>query len=81
MYRDEVSCWTCHAAQATHWSASPTPGSPASGGRSGWTLCTQCHPGVRAEFRQEYHHPVPEGTVRCTDCHALHGESAGAAVS
>lgn len=35
-------------------------------------FCIQCHGEVEAEFALQYHHPVPEGTMRCTDCHAVH---------
>ncbi len=37
-------------------------------------LCYQCHGEVEGEFLLQYHHPVPEGGMRCTDCHAVHGE-------
>lgn len=35
-------------------------------------LCGSCHPSSMAEFRGSSHHPVPEGTVVCSDCHTPH---------
>lgn len=35
-------------------------------------LCGQCHANTVAEFRRFSHHPVPEGRVACSDCHAVH---------
>ncbi|HZO91066.1 MAG TPA: cytochrome c3 family protein [Chthonomonadaceae bacterium] len=36
------------------------------------TLCGQCHPREVNEFRQNFHHPVPEGRMVCSDCHEIH---------
>jgi DmsE family decaheme c-type cytochrome len=36
-------------------------------------LCDQCHTDVKASFNMPFHHPVPEGAVKCTDCHDVHG--------
>ena len=35
-------------------------------------LCYKCHPGVRSQFQMYTHHPVNEGIMNCTDCHAAH---------
>jgi predicted CXXCH cytochrome family protein len=37
-------------------------------------FCLQCHGEIEAELALQYHHPVPEGTMGCVDCHAVHGE-------
>ena len=37
-------------------------------------LCVSCHPDVGANFELPSHHPLREGMVSCTDCHAPHGE-------
>lgn len=38
-------------------------------------LCYRCHAQVSADFMLQFHHPVPEGRMRCTECHAVHGEA------
>ncbi len=40
--------------------------------RSVENLCFQCHSDVRAKFSLPSHHPVTEGHMSCTDCHAPH---------
>jgi len=39
------------------------------------TLCGSCHHSEVAEFRQNSHHPVPEGRLVCSDCHEPHPAS------
>jgi predicted CXXCH cytochrome family protein len=36
-------------------------------------LCFTCHATVRGQFAQPVHHRVPEGLIKCTDCHSAHG--------
>ena len=36
-------------------------------------LCYSCHGAARAQFAQPFHHRVPEGLMKCTDCHSPHG--------
>ena len=36
------------------------------------TACYRCHLDVRGQFNLPSHHPVPEGRMRCTDCHDPH---------
>lgn len=36
------------------------------------TLCSSCHRAEAAQFRLNSHHPLPEGRVSCSDCHATH---------
>jgi predicted CXXCH cytochrome family protein len=36
-------------------------------------LCYQCHQTVEAQFALPEHHRVPEGFMKCTDCHNPHG--------
>lgn len=40
------------------------------------TLCGSCHHIQVAEFRLNSHHPVPEGRLVCSDCHAIHPTTA-----
>lgn len=35
-------------------------------------LCSSCHRKEAAEFRRNFHHPVPEGRMTCTECHDIH---------
>lgn len=35
-------------------------------------LCGSCHKRETTEFRHNFHHPVPEGRLVCSDCHDLH---------
>lgn len=37
------------------------------------TLCFQCHTDIKAYFNMPFHHKVPEGLIKCTDCHDVHG--------
>ncbi len=37
------------------------------------TLCYGCHQTVQAQFAQPEHHRVPEGLMKCSDCHNPHG--------
>jgi predicted CXXCH cytochrome family protein len=36
-------------------------------------LCLQCHSEVKAQFSMPFHHRVPEGSMKCSDCHNPHG--------
>jgi predicted CXXCH cytochrome family protein len=36
------------------------------------TLCGECHKPELNEFRHNFHHPVPEGRLVCSDCHEVH---------
>jgi predicted CXXCH cytochrome family protein len=38
-------------------------------------LCYECHGNIRAQFALPTHHRVPEGALKCTDCHNSHGSS------
>jgi predicted CXXCH cytochrome family protein len=36
-------------------------------------LCFSCHGNIQAQFALPIHHRVPEGLMKCTDCHNPHG--------
>ena len=36
------------------------------------TMCGRCHRKATLEFRHNFHHPVPEGRLLCSDCHDVH---------
>lgn len=37
------------------------------------TVCYRCHATIQAQFALPVHHRVPEGLMKCTDCHNPHG--------
>jgi len=39
-------------------------------------LCVDCHARQKAEFARPSRHPLANGAVQCTDCHAQHGSFA-----
>ncbi len=45
------------------------------GGDTGAQFCYQCHASTKADFLLQFHHPVPEGRMTCTDCHSVHGST------
>jgi len=61
-----VSCLSCHSVHKAMVSENllkqPQP-----------QLCESCHADVRLAFAQPFHHKVPEGMMKCTDCHDPHG--------
>jgi len=40
-------------------------------------LCYTCHTDIKAAFAQPFHHKVPEGLLKCSDCHDPHGTFQG----
>lgn len=38
-------------------------------------MCVQCHAEKQAQFQMQFHHPVMEGRMSCSDCHDVHGEA------
>lgn len=70
---EAMGCETCHGQGSLHMEAggdaryiidpSETPG-----------VCYRCHIQTRVAFNLEYHHPVREGRMTCTNCHDPHGE-------
>jgi DmsE family decaheme c-type cytochrome len=63
-----ISCHSIHAAQTEEGLLKlPQP-----------TLCFTCHTDVKGAFNMPFHHPVPEGVVKCSDCHDVHGTFQGA---
>lgn len=35
--------------------------------------CYKCHQDQKASFARPFHHKVPEGSIKCSDCHNQHG--------
>ena len=59
---DCLSCHSIHHSTAPDLLISKQP-----------QLCESCHTDVKAQFAMPFHHPVPEGVLKCTDCHDVHG--------
>lgn len=60
-----VSCISCHSVHHSNGPKLLLAKQP--------QLCESCHTDVKAQFAMPFHHPVPEGAVKCTDCHDVHG--------
>ncbi|HEX6550681.1 MAG TPA: DmsE family decaheme c-type cytochrome, partial [Gammaproteobacteria bacterium] len=56
-----VSCHTIHAAKDPLFVKTEQPG-----------VCYKCHQPVRADFAKFSRHPVRDGNMDCTSCHAPH---------
>jgi predicted CXXCH cytochrome family protein len=87
-WRNDVGCIDCHSphsgAPAGTAAGSLTLVSPASVDKpdistlkmlkaSQPQLCMNCHREVKSQFSMPFHHRVPEGTMKCSDCHNPHG--------
>jgi DmsE family decaheme c-type cytochrome len=66
--KDQVACTTCHSIHATGSEVLVVRKMEAIN-----KLCEGCHLTVAAQFRQPYHHKLPEGAMSCVDCHNPHG--------
>jgi DmsE family decaheme c-type cytochrome len=66
-WRNDVGCINCHSPHskgttATKMLVKKEP-----------LLCYSCHAEMKAQFSEPFHHRVPEGSMKCTDCHNPHG--------
>src|SRR5215472_4605809 len=62
-WRNDVGCLNCHS---LHTSAS---GSQKMLAAKEPQLCLTCHSEMKAQFSKPFHHKVPEGSMKCSDCH------------
>lgn len=76
--RKDQACETCHGPGGLHADAEGKANKHATIINPGKNpeACYQCHLDKRGDFSLQYHHPVPEGKMSCTDCHDPHGEDA-----
>jgi DmsE family decaheme c-type cytochrome len=66
-----VACMDCHSAHQRKDEAQWLENALLKTSQPG--LCYGCHATVRTEFQKPVHHRVPEGLMKCTDCHNTHG--------
>lgn len=65
-FRHGVSCNECHSSHAPKRTEYLLKGAEPN-------LCYQCHAEQKATFAKPFHHKVPEGGMKCSDCHNQHG--------
>ena len=64
--RNDVSCVGCHSVHTPKVPKNLLVREPVA-------LCNTCHTNVVAEFNRPFRHRLPEGAIRCVDCHNPHG--------
>lgn len=69
-------CESCHGAGSKHVDAGGGKGVFIIDQRKNPEVCFKCHLEKKAQFNLQYHHPVIEGKVSCSDCHDVHSEDA-----
>ena len=69
---NEVSCSNCHSIHGK--SLAPTINKFVTTFLPNQAdMCGTCHQPIRAATFKPSHHPIPEGKVKCSDCHNPHG--------
>jgi DmsE family decaheme c-type cytochrome len=63
----DVTCADCHRSHAAR--------DPVSAVATQAEVCSSCHASQRANLQKPSHHPLREGKMDCTSCHAPHGSS------
>ncbi len=64
--RHGVSCNDCHSSHEPKRTEFLLKGTEPN-------LCYTCHAEQKASFSKPFHHKVPEGGMKCSDCHNQHG--------
>jgi DmsE family decaheme c-type cytochrome len=69
---NDVSCSSCHSIHGTYRGPNinyfQTTFRPNEA-----DICGKCHQDIRSQTLKPSHHPIPEGKVKCSDCHNPHG--------
>ncbi|HWQ33593.1 MAG TPA: DmsE family decaheme c-type cytochrome [Blastocatellia bacterium] len=65
-FRHGVSCLDCHSSHSPKRSEFLLRDTQPD-------MCYQCHADQKASFSKPFHHKVPEGGMKCSDCHNQHG--------
>lgn len=76
--KEGQACETCHGPGSLHADAETKADKRATiiNPKKNPEACYKCHLDKKASFSLQYHHPVPEGKMSCSDCHDPHGEDA-----
>lgn len=77
MEKEGLGCGICHGPGSLHMENEYEPDLIINPNKNP-EICFRCHLDKKAEFRLQYHHPVLEGIVSCSDCHSPHGSDARA---
>ena len=62
---EDLSCTSCHSVHAA--------ADPVLDRRGEYAVCTSCHNRTHAEALRPSAHPLLDGQIACSDCHAAHG--------
>ena len=65
-FRHGLSCIDCHSSHSPKRTEFLLKDSQPN-------MCYQCHAEQKATFAKPFHHKVPEGGIKCSDCHNQHG--------
>ncbi len=65
-FRHGVSCLDCHSSHSPKRTEFLLRAAEPDG-------CYQCHAEQKTSFARPFHHKVPEGGMKCSDCHNQHG--------
>ena len=65
-FRHGVSCLDCHSSHSPKRTEFLLRNSQPD-------ACYACHQDQKASFAKPFHHKVPEGGIKCSDCHNQHG--------
>ncbi|MBS1141391.1 MAG: decaheme c-type cytochrome, DmsE family [Proteobacteria bacterium] len=63
----DVACTSCHQLHTAHDKVKDKRTQP--------EVCFTCHKEQRSLVNKQSHHPIVEGKVACSDCHASHGSA------
>jgi DmsE family decaheme c-type cytochrome len=65
-FRHGISCLDCHSSHSPKRTEFLLRASEPEG-------CYKCHADQKTSFARPFHHKVPEGGMKCSDCHNQHG--------
>jgi DmsE family decaheme c-type cytochrome len=65
-FRHGVSCLDCHSSHSPKRTEFLLRAAEPEG-------CYQCHAEQKTSFARPFHHKIPEGGMKCSDCHNQHG--------